>query len=358
MPRIDERVLKRMRQVGGMEVDEVGGDLSVSVLGGHPVRFRVESKARISADEFEDLLPRLGAGGAPRLLITRELPPRRRQALIAQNGSWVEYGTGFVHLRAPGIAVDLPEDPSLSTAADRRSDHLPGLEGKAGVVVEVLIELSAEQPLVEQAVIARISGCNQGWVSQVFSALVTAGALEEVGSGPRKRWRPRPDELFDLWIRDGGPNPEATPLFVWARASRELLQKVASIEARELRYALGGVAAANLYAPFLTEPPHPEIWIPAALPVEALAERLGGEIVESGANMWAWQAPGDPALQRARPLGDWRGMEGEELADLRIVSPPRAAAEAALGRGRAPEVAERLREMITHRSGEGRGSAE
>lgn len=346
VPLIDERALKRLRQAGGLQVDQEGDVLVVRVMGSSPVRLRVDNRARISDAELESVVSRDRAQDEPRILVTRELAPRRRERLVAHDASWVEYGTGVVHLRAPGIAVDLPEDPGY-VQTRRGASQLPRLEGKAGIIVEVLIESTEDDDLVEQPVVARVADSNQGWVSQIFSALVAAGALEEVGSGPRKRWRPRVEELLDLWIQDGGPTPQITPLYVWSRGPEDLLHRLAGLGAQAPTVAVGGVVAADLYVPTLTERPDPEVWIPAATPPEALARALDGEVVESGANLWVWQASGDPAPQRARRLGSWAKV-GPPLDRLRVVSPPRAVLEAARGRGRASEVSERLRaELVT-----------
>lgn len=347
----DERVLQRLRQAGGLKVEGLTNELRLSVMGAPPVRFHVKRRARLSDEELDGLLSPAEAAGSPTLLITRALTPQRRERLLAHDISWVEYGTGLVHLRAPGVAVDLPEDPQYADEPDR-TGKLPGLSGKAGVIVEVLLELvarddvlepSEERGLIEQSVVARLSESDQGWVSRTFSALVEFGALEEVGSGPYKRWRVKPDELLDLWIRDGGPKPKVTHLFVWSRGRQDLLKMLAQLDAEKIPYAVGGVAAADLYVPTLTERPDPEIWIPAALPPATLARALDGEVIESGSNMKVWQASADPALLRAREMGAWKTGP---LDTLRLVSPPRAVVEAARGRGRANEVSDRLRREI------------
>ena len=60
-----------------------------------------------------------------------------------------------MHLRVPHLAIDLPEAPS---AVGDRSTPLPKLAGKAGGVVEALLELGRQSELVTQADIAELSG--------------------------------------------------------------------------------------------------------------------------------------------------------------------------------------------------------
>jgi hypothetical protein len=346
--RTHQRALERLRRAGGIEADLLDGELAVGVMGAAPTRLALEVSVRPSEEQLAQLLPRLTDADRLAVLITRELPTRRRQEMRRLNVSWIEYGTGFVHLRAPGLAVDLPEDPAFRAIADE-VPGLPSLAGKAGIVVEVLIELAEGEPQIEQPRVAELAGVTQAWTSRVFAALVEAEALEEIGTGPRKRWRPRVDALLDLWTRNEQAVPRVTPLYLWARSPRELLARFLELGPAGIRYPIGGVAAADLYAPTLTEAPDPEIWIPADVPPEVLEGALDGSLIESGANAVIWQVPGDPALRRARPLGAWGRPPDDPIQDLRLVSPGRAVIEAAVGPERAPEVAERLREEILAR---------
>jgi hypothetical protein len=340
---IEGRALKQLRMIRGIDAELVEGHLQVAAMGAAPVRFELQSKARLSEGDLERLLPRLRSHQA--ILATRRLSPRRREQLSAADVSWIEYDSGFVHLRAPGLVVDRPEDPGGSRPDDA-APALPSLNGKAGVVVEVLIELAEQERSVKQSEVAHLSGSDQAWVSRIFAALVAAGALEELGSGPGKEWKPLVDELLDLWVRDGGPGPQVTTFYAWVRSPHELVRNLAGLDPVVLPYAVGGVTAANLHAPTLSEAPTPEVWLPAAIPPRRLAEALGGELVESGANARVWQADGDPALRRARALSSWRDLARGELSALRVVSPPRAVVEASRGRGRAQEVADRLRDDL------------
>jgi hypothetical protein len=354
--RTQQQILVRLRKAGGIQADLVEGELRVGVMGAEPTRLAMEIVARPSEEDLERLLPRLADTDRPAVLITRELAARRRQEMRRSNVSWIEYGTGFVHLRAPGLAVDLPEDPAFRSAGDEERG-LPSLAGKAGIIVEVLIELAESEPLVEQPRVAELAGVTQAWTSKVFSALVEAEALQEIGAGPRKRWKPRVGALFDLWTRDGEAVARVTPLYVWARSPKELLGRFLELEGAGIPYAIGGVAAADLYAPTLTEAPDPEIWIPADVPPEALEHALEGSLIESGANVLIWQVPGDPALRRARAFRAWGRPADDVIRDLRLVSPGRAVIEAAAGPERAPEVAERLREEVLVRVRRAHGDA-
>jgi len=346
--RTSQRALERLRKAGGIQADLVADELRIGVMGAEPTRLAMELVARPSEQDLERLLPRLAGANRPAVLVTRELAARRRQEMRRSNVSWIEYGTGFVHIRAPGLAVDLPEDPALRLAEDE-DRGVPSLAGKAGIIVEVLIELAESEPLVRQPRVAELAGVTQAWTSRVFSALVEADALEEIGAGPRKWWRPRVAALLDLWTRNGEALPRVTPLYVWARSPKELLGRFLELDDAGIPYAIGGVAAADIYAPTLTAAPDPEMWIPADIPADAVAQALDGSIIESGANAAIWQVPGDPALRRARPFGAWEELRDDDIRELRLVSPGRAVIEAATGPERAPEVAELLRDELLAR---------
>jgi hypothetical protein len=135
-------------------------------------------------------------------------------------------------------------------------------------------------------------------------------------------------------------------MYVWARNTDDLLQRIGALDSARLDYALGGVAAANLHEPTLATTPTPMVWIPVANPPEDAARLLSGEVVNSGANLIVWQAAGDPALRLAKRLGTWRVAPDDLVRGLSVVSPARAAVEAIRAPGRGPEVGQRLRESI------------
>lgn len=340
---IEAKVVQRLQAAGGLEVRPGGpGDLVVSVRDTE-THIHLEVKHRFT-DEVLDQIERLPPRQRERtVLVVPSLSSKRRQELRHRDISWIEYQTGAVHLRVPHLAVDLPEGRQ---ATKERSTSLPSLSGKAGIVVEALIEAGQEHELVSQADIAERSGSTRAWTSRIFGELVKAGAMEVMGRGPAKEWRPRLDELFRLWIADEGPAPTVTGMYLWTRAQVDILRALGQFGAERLSYAIGGVAAADLHEPTLTASPVVNTWIPLSTSPERMAVGLGAELVDSGANVFLWQAPGDPALRMAGPLGRWRQDAPEEVRGLSVVTPARAAVEALQATGRGPEVGENLRRRI------------
>lgn len=350
--KVEEIILCRLRSAGGISVWQKGtAEFLISVMDSSPVPILLEVRHRFSESHIEELEALKINVSKTVVLVTQALSPRRREQLCALNQSWIEYQTGFVHLRAPGLAVDLPEIPSKATGGFDAA-AVPSLAGKAGIVVEALVELAQEQTFVEQQEVAELSGSGRAWTSRVFGRLVAAGAMEvmSAGIGPQKKWRPDVDTLLDLWVKDGGPTQEATNLYVWVRDPEDLLKKLSELNGSNIRYAVGEVVAADLYEPTLTGRPIPKAWIPAVTPPQDFAKALGGEVVDTGANLIIWQETGDPALRLGKNLNSWKNQEQVYLGNLSLVSPARAFAESMAAPGRGSEVAESLKQTILRRS--------
>ncbi len=344
---VRDQVVRRLKSAGGIGVQYGGPADLVLTLQGAEVPIVLEIKHRLNESDLERFLARAGETREPTVLAVPALSSRRRQDLKRRNVSWIEYHTGFVHLRLPHLAIDLPEDPESKADATK---GVPSLAGKAGIVVEALLERARSQALVEQPDIAELSGSTQAWTSKVFSALVEVEALEVVGAGPSKRWRPRPDALLRLWEADGGPAPTATPMYLWSRTSDDLLRSLGRLDDVVETYAIGGVAAVNLHEPTLSSLPLVDVWIPTSEPPARVAQELDAQLIESGANVFLWQASDDPALRLAGPLRRWRAEAPEALGGLSVVTPGRAVVEATKGPGRSPEVGENLRRRILEES--------
>jgi len=84
------------------------------------------------------------------------------------------------------------------------------------------------------------------------------------------------------------------------------------------------------------------------VPAKAVAKILGGEVVEKGANLQVWQTSGNLALHDFKPWRSKAGSIGDPALGglLQIISRPRAYIETIGAPGRAPEVAQSLRERM------------
>lgn len=348
-------LLRLLRTPESLEIDLATdpGRLDVRVLGGPVVRFVVVAEPRVSEERARAIADRArGADQVRLLLATRRLSARARAILRDAGVSWVERETRRCHLAGPGLLVDttLSAIPVDHTDADPFVDHPPRvppalLRDRSGLLAETLLPYPRGESLRLRAVAAD-AGLSPALVSRLFDRLTRLGILEARGRAPNKRWTLHdPGALLDRWAdEERGAPEERTGLSVWARTPADLLQRLATaMHDQQLRYAFGGITAANIHVPTLTAPSTPDLWIPAHIAARDVARALGGQVVASGANVRLWQTTDDVALRRAtaHPAGPERSAT--DLAPLSVVSPYRAYVEARRAPGRGPDVADALR---------------
>jgi AraC-like DNA-binding protein len=342
-------LLRLLRQIHGLSV-EVTDDRSIllSAHGGRRQIFKVEYHPVLSGEKANLLLQewkRTSEGRSRILLAVQRLAPHTRQLLRTAGLSWAEAETGICHLAAPGILIDVTvEDESeQSNSKIARAK----LRDRSGLVAEVLLTSNRTAELRLAAVAAR-ANASTGLVSRIFARLTNLKILRKEGAGPNRFWRlADAGALLDLWSREERQPEHRTNLYVWSRSPEALMEKLPELEKQNIRWAVAGVSAANLYAPTLTVTPAPIIWVDASLPVSEVASVLGGQVVDQGSNLEVWQSPGNLILfelKRWKPARE-NGVPLIQHA-LPIVSQPRAYIETFAGPGRAPEVAQNLRERM------------
>lgn len=336
-------VIRQLRSLPDVDVSTRAADVCLGVAGADKIAFAVWAISRLSSEDAQMLVTeRLSdRPESPHVLIaTRRLTERARAALRDGRISWIERDTGVCHIRAPGLLLQRgPETPTARATRETSEARATALQGRSAVFAETLLCLYRSEP-IKVGDSAERAGISPGMASRILQRLDREGVTVTHGAGPAK-WRELvdPAHLLDLWAREEDRRAWTRhSLYVWARTPRELYGKIGNLQRASITGAIAGTAAANLYAPTLTILPWPELWIPAEVPVSAVAEALEGELVDEGANLYVWHAPGDVALRHARPVT----VPGIDQA-LPLVSRYRAYVEAAGAGGRSPEVAERLR---------------
>lgn len=315
---------------------------------GPTVSFELLEIRLLSEERVRALLETVRDAEARLLIATTRLALRTRTILRDAGLSWLERDTGRCRLYAPGLLVDVVLHPDLDRdhvtgKRARPRPAAPKLRDRSGLIAEALL-LRAHEDSVTLTELAETTHLSRGLVSRLFARLTELGLLEAHGKGPHKTWLlSDPGALLDLWAAEERTTPEeVTGLSVWSRAPDELLDRLISLDAQQFPYALGGAAAANLYAPTLTVTPQPDVWILADTPAAKLAKQLGGEVVESGANVRVLQSAGDVALRLAQTLPS-KHSQGRGLI---TVSAYRAYVEARAAAGRGPETADALRRVL------------
>jgi hypothetical protein len=347
-------VVRLLRHVDGLSVDvrQEESLLSVSVNGGDEQLFRVRYLPVLSKESAEGLhrqfQPETNLGRL--LLAVPKLAPNTRRFLSAKRLSWIESETGVCHLVAPGILVDtvLTDTGQLADSDSARAK----LIDRSGLIAEVILASFLNERL-HLPVVAKRAHVSTGLVSRIFTRLSSLNILMQEGSGPNRSWKLRdPGALLEVWNNEERKPERITSLYIWRRSPADLLGKLPQLHELKIQWAVSGLSAANLHAPTLNTTPDPTIWIDSSQPVVEIASLLGGEIVDKGANFQVWQSAGNFSLYN---IGVWlpKGEHGIPVGPglLNIVSEPRAYIETASLPGRAPEVAQNLRERLLKQYG-------
>ena len=276
------------------------------------------------------------------LVATRQLAEPTREMLRKSGISWAEELTGVCHLTGRGLLIDT----KIRDDSERkdRSAVQAKLRARSGLVVETILTVFQHEPILIKTIAARAT-VSPALAFRVLWRLSRLNLLEVHGSGPNRYWRlNEAGGILDLWAAEEEPPKRVTNLYVWARSPQELLQKLSELGRLDRKWAVGGTAAANLYAPTLSSDPDLTVWVDASLPAKEIAAALGGEVVDKGSNLQIWQSGDNLPLNLAAKAR--KGSVPETASDVRLVSPARAYIEAVTAGGRGPDVAQNLRERI------------
>jgi hypothetical protein len=367
MPGVPDWVLRRVRTAidGDIQLPADGSKVRIRPRGGRFVTFYVRRERPVSEErvrEFAAMVRDPDPATSPRrvhvgfsrfshiptypvsylMLATDRLTPASRSILRAAGISWLEEQTAVSHVVAPGIVIDIdPHSPPTAGGPDRTSSgrsRPARLRRRTGVCAETML-LKYRGPHFRAKDLAHDAGLSPALVSRVLIRLANEGIVEEMGNGPRwKTWRlSNPGALLDRWAEEEVRPEVITRVYAHAPSYHDLYARITKL-GYLTNYAVGGVGAANLWAPLLTTDPRPDVWIPAAAAAEDIARELGGTVVESGENIHLWQTSSDPALVHRTVVA------GDDLSQqVRCVNWPRAYVEARRARGRGGEVADHLR---------------
>lgn len=252
--------------------------------------------------------------GVPHVYATPVLRATLRDRMAAARLSWIELGGGAVHLdlgsyyihdvtangrRADAASQSEPESVGKKQRTGNRPARLVGRSGACAeaVILWWLVERRRPNllPLLTQTTLAEISGVTAALAGRVLHRLEALGALVPDRVGRRTlSWRiDNVERILQAWVDEDRKPVRVTRAYVHARHSGELHAKLAKLTDVYDAWALGGVAAANHYAPTLTTDPLPTVWIPHSSPAEQAANAIGGELVADGANVVFWQSPKD-----------------------------------------------------------------
>lgn len=341
--------LFRTLQRAGLHAEpgQTPASLLIRLEGSKPVEFEVVSFPILSLERAHEMIlgTRRHNPKARLLLAIRHLSERTREILLTWGCSWAEEATGIVHVAAPGLLVNV--NGALISELRPRPAARSRLRDRSGLLAEALLISSPHDKIFLRA-IANHAHVSNALASRVLARLSKNNLIEIHGAGPNRFWQ-QADRggLLDLWAAEEHRSPEKTcGLYVWSRSPQGLLDKLASLNRLTQKWALGGPAAANSYAPTLTTYPDPTIWVDARVPPEDVAKALKGEIADKGANIQLWQSERSLPLELATVQAPKERSSPPRGQEIRLVSKPRAYIETVGAHGRSQEIAQNLRERI------------
>ncbi len=388
MTNVPDWLIRRLRTLPGIrvEMDPIRGRITLRSPGARPIVYRIIPASGISGAEATRRAKVLSrkVGAEHTLLAVRSLPNAIRDDLADAGVSWAEQLTGHLHLQAAPLFIHVegrgqPSELPTQTDPSTRPTRLVGLAGRCA---ETLLLLATTHGRLKQTVtatqLARLSGVTQPQATYVLHRLERENVIKPTRTGGRTwNWNVVDAAgLLDLWNAEDIAPVEETQIYAWSRAPQETLQGLVRLNKTVKAWALGGAAAANLYAPTLTTYPVVTVWIPNAAPVEDVATALGGQVVSEGGSITIRQTVKDPwslhrlslpanenenapvdddeAARLRRILHEEQALPpfAERWSGLSLVSRPRAIIETLRdGRGRYEEIAVALRNSLTLTTG-------
>lgn len=332
-------VLRYLRSIPG--VSAVSGRLAEVVLvrRGESVPFRIVSIPRVPRGDRERIVEGLSRGTD--LLATSRLNSELRSELSRAGISWIEKENGLVHIDAPGLLIHWSVPVELIA---RPTEPPVSLGGIASLVGELILAEYSNRDFTLGELAARVP-VTKARVSQILSTLVATGWVHAEGRTRSRDYRVRdPASLLAAWAEQAAVPDYEAGAYRWVRTVESLYPRLTFLDDLQVRWAVGGVAAAHIYEPTLSAAPVPTVWIEASASLAEVASVLEAEIVEPGdpPNLVFWQGERDLALQAA----DTREAAWCGEVPLNVVSLPRAYAESRRAGGRGLDAAEALYDLI------------
>ncbi|MDX9944901.1 MAG: hypothetical protein RBS35_08930 [Azonexus sp.] len=274
--------------------------------------------------------PTKGDGEAPMSLLVAELiSPGAKDLLKRECVGYYDSG-GSLFLPAPGayLYIDRPPPKTLE-----KSVRALFSSRRAQVLHAILVrhqEWFGVNDLAQQAMVSPATA------SQVLTELERFDWLVARGQGPSKERQLRePAALLDAWTKQlAGSRP--LPLrryYVPGMKADTLVARIGEVfELHDVQYAITHEAAAQRYAPFLSNVSQVRARVVSGQNVDAAITDLGARAVNDGANF---------AVIEAKSSGEL--LFREKIDGLWLASPIHIYLDLLRGEGRAKEMAEHFR---------------
>lgn len=263
------------------------------------------------------------------LLAAESISPGAKELLRSEHVGYYDSG-GSLYLPAPGayLYVDRPPPKALTKSVrtlftGRRAQVLHALLVRHQLWFGV-------KGLAEQAMVSPATA------SQVLTELERFDWLETRGQGPGKERRLRePAALLDAWAKQLATirPPALRRYYVPGTKADTLAARIGrSFDAHDVRYEVSHEAAAQRYAPFLSNISQVRVRVLLGTNADAAIGDLNARIVSEGANLIVIEAqsPGELLFR-------------EQVDGLWLASPIQIYLDLLRGEGRSREMAEHYR---------------
>lgn len=335
------QVTAQVEPVGDSARSASGYDARIDLwVAGRPLSLLIEAKKALYPRDVRQVLWQLkayrnrlresgGASPSVSLLLAEAISPGAKELLREEGVGYFDSG-GSLFLPAEAVYVYVDKPPPKTLSRTIRSLF----SGKRAQVIHALLVLHDQwhgvKRLAQQAKVSSAS------VSQVLTELERFDWLEARGQGPAKERHVRdPRALLDTWVKQL-PSlrlPAMRRYYVPSVHSEGLIEKLGHVfAARDADYAITHEAAAQRYAPFLSNISQ----VRCRLLTGSAADRAIGDLdarpVSEGANL---------AIVEAKSSGEL--LFREQMNEIWLASPIQIYLDLMRSEGRAKEMAEHLR---------------
>lgn len=263
------------------------------------------------------------------LLVAEAISPGAKELLRSERVGYYDSG-GSLFLPAPGAYLYIDKPPPKTLAKSARALF----SGRRAQVIHTL--LMQPQDWVGVTELAHQAMVSPATASQVLTELERFDWLASRGQGPHKQRQLRePAALLDAWVKQLAITraPTLRRYYVPGMKAEALTTRIAEVfDAHEVQYAVSHEAAAQRYAPFLSNVSQVRTRVLISVNADAAIGDLGARVVNEGANL---------AIIEAESPGEL--LFRERVGGLCLASPIQIYLDLLRGEGRSKEMAEHFR---------------
>ena len=247
------------------------------------------------------------------LLAAHSISPGAKEILREENSAYYDSG-GSLFISSNGLLVDRERPPAPSEQRVLRSLFT----GTRARVLLTLLDRPKEWINVTQ--VSRDANVSTATASEVLQAMERIDWVMTEGAGPHKQRRlVRPDDVLSAWAKfvETRRAPKQHRYYI-PHSSLDLTHKVPQIfEQHQVEYELTGEAAAQHYAPWLTQISTLRIRTVYSENADAALGELSAKSTSEGANLSVFEVGSSKdILHRKREDGVWYAHPIQVYLDL------------------------------------------